>query len=101
MLRMKAIVKVSDEPSKPIVLHGVQGPIKVAGQTFGGPGAVPMPAMGGLTDEQIADVLTFVRGTFGPNAAPVKAAEVQAARSAVGARETRSSTKNPVSPREP
>ena len=24
MLRMKAIVNVSDEPSKPIVLHGVQ-----------------------------------------------------------------------------
>ena len=70
-----------------IVLHGLQGPITVAGQNFGGPGAVPMPALGGLTDEQVADVLTFVRGTFGPNAAPVKAAEVQAIRAAAGSRE--------------
>ena len=71
-----------------IVLHGLQGPITIAGQNFGGPGAVPMPAMGGLSDEQIADVLTFVRGTFGPNAAAVKAADVQAIRSAAGSRET-------------
>ena len=70
-----------------IVLHGLQGPISVAGQAFGGPGAVPMPAMGGLSDEQIADVLTFVRGTFGPGAGSVKAAEVQAARTAAGPRE--------------
>ena len=71
-----------------IVLHGLQGPITVAGQNFGGPGAVPMPAMGGLTDEQIADVLTFLRGTYGPNAAPVKAAAVQTIRATAGLRET-------------
>ena len=71
-----------------IVLHGLQGPIRVVGQDFGGPGAVPMPAMGGLSDEPLADVLTFVRGAFGPNAAPVKAAEVQALRAAAGQRET-------------
>ncbi len=71
-----------------IVLHGLQGPVTVAGQTFGGPGAVPMPAMGGLTDEQLADVLTFVRGAFGPNAAPVKPSEVQAVRAATAQRET-------------
>ena len=71
-----------------IVLHGLTGPLTVAGQNFGGPGAVPMPAMGGLSDEQIADVLTFVRATFGPRADSVKAAEVQAARTAAGLRET-------------
>ena len=54
-----------------IVLHGLSGPLTVAGQTFGGPGAVPMPSMGGLTNEQLADVLTFVRGTFGANAPSV------------------------------
>ncbi len=70
-----------------IVLHGLTGPLTVTGQSFGGPGAVPMPAMGGLSDEQIADVLTFVRGTFGPGAGSVKAAEVQAARTAAGQRE--------------
>ncbi len=71
-----------------IVLHGLSGPLTVAGQTFGGPGAVPMPAMGGLTDEQIAEVLTFVRGAFGANGAPVKATEVEAVRTATGQRET-------------
>ena len=70
-----------------IVLHGLQGPITVAGQTFGGPGAVPMPALGGLTDEQIADVLTFVRGTFGAGATMVKPSDVQAVRAATGSRE--------------
>ena len=71
-----------------IVLHGLSGPLTVDGQNFGGPGAVPMPAMGGLSDEQIADVLTFIRGTFGSNAVLVKAAEVQSVRAASGARET-------------
>ncbi len=71
-----------------IVLHGLQGPITVAGQTFGSPGAVPMPALGGLTDDQIADVLTFVRGTFGAGAVAVKASEVQAVRAATSNRET-------------
>ena len=71
-----------------IVLHGLTGPLTVAGQNFGSPGAVPMPALGGMSDDQIADVLTFVRGTFGPKAAPVKAAEVQAVRTLAGQRET-------------
>ena len=33
-------------------------------------------------------VLTFVRGTFGPGAGSVKGAEVQAARTAAGPRQT-------------
>ena len=36
-----------------------------------------MPPMGGLTDQQIADVLTFVLRAYGPNAGPVSAAEVR------------------------
>jgi mono/diheme cytochrome c family protein len=47
-----------------------------------------MPAMGGLTDEQIAEVLTFVRNAYGPNAGPVTSAEVLAVRTAAGSRET-------------
>lgn len=70
-----------------IVLHGLQGPITVAGQAYGGPGAVAMPSMGGLSDEQIADVLTFVRGTFGPGAGAVRPGDVQAVRAAHGQRE--------------
>src|SRR5262249_46629532 len=70
-----------------IVLHGLEGPITVAGQNFGGPGAVSMPALGALSDEQIANVLTFVRGAFGPNAAPVTRGEVEPVRSAHSARD--------------
>jgi putative membrane-bound dehydrogenase-like protein len=79
------------DPSKliKIVLHGLSGPIKVSGQTYGNqPGAVPMPAMSGLNDQQIADVLTFVRETYGQNADPITADEVKEIRT-----ETRGRTK--------
>lgn len=39
-------------------------------------GAVPMPAMGGLTDQQVADVLTYVGEEFGGGAPAVTAEEV-------------------------
>ncbi|MBI5802232.1 MAG: DUF1080 domain-containing protein [Verrucomicrobia bacterium] len=71
-----------------VVLHGLTGPVTVAGQNFGGtPTSVPMPAMGGLTDEQIADVLSFVRKDYGGGVSPVTAAEVKAVRAATGNRE--------------
>jgi putative membrane-bound dehydrogenase-like protein len=63
-----------------ILLHSLTGPVTVAGQDFGGPNAVPMPSLGGLTDEQIADVLTFVRKEFGANASAVSAGEVRKVR---------------------
>jgi mono/diheme cytochrome c family protein len=70
-----------------IVLHGLTGPVTVAGQSFGGgPASVPMPAMGGLTDSQIADVLTFVRGAYGQGAPPVTADDVQSIRAATADR---------------
>jgi putative membrane-bound dehydrogenase-like protein len=71
-----------------IVLHGLEGPITVAGQTYGGPGSVPMPAMGGLADEQIANVLTYVREEFGAKAGPVSVSQVQAIRAAHAQRES-------------
>ena len=71
-----------------VVLHGLTGPVTVAGQNYGHtPASVPMPAMGGLTDEQIADVLTFIRAEFGQQAAPVTAAEVKTVRGATGSRQ--------------
>jgi putative membrane-bound dehydrogenase-like protein len=69
-----------------ILLHGLTGPITVAGQNFGGPNAVPMPSLGGLTDEQIADVLTFVRKEFGATASAVSANEVKKVRAATANR---------------
>jgi len=47
-----------------VILHGLKGPIKVAGEEYGArPDSVPMPPMGGLKDQQIADVLNYLRGT--------------------------------------
>lgn len=70
-----------------ILLHGLSGPIRVSGADFGGPDSVPMPSMGGLTDEQIADVLTHVRREFGGGASAVSAAEVGNIRKATRERE--------------
>lgn len=45
-----------------IVLHGLSGPITVNGLGFN----AAMPALGGmLTDQQVADVLTFVFNSWG------------------------------------
>ncbi len=72
-----------------ILLHGLSGPTTVAGQTFGvRPDAIAMPSLGGLTDEQIADVLTYVRNDFGQNEGNVSADEVKIIRSANPNRET-------------
>jgi putative membrane-bound dehydrogenase-like protein len=65
-----------------ILLHGLAGPIAVAGQEFGGPNALPMPSLSGLTDEQIADVLSYVRSEFGAKASAVSADEVKKVRAA-------------------
>jgi mono/diheme cytochrome c family protein len=39
-----------------------------------------MPAQAHLSDQQVADVLTFVRNSFGNKASAVNAAEVKAVR---------------------
>jgi len=41
-----------------------------------------MPPMAGLSDRDIANVLTFVRKSFGHDASPVTAAQVAAQRAA-------------------
>jgi len=46
-----------------------------------------MPSLGGLTDEQIADVLTFVRKEFGAKASAVSPADVKKVRAATANRE--------------
>ncbi|MDO8542141.1 MAG: c-type cytochrome [Opitutaceae bacterium] len=61
-----------------IVLHGVRGPIRVAGRTHTG----DMPAFGGLDDNQLASILTYVRREWGHGAAPIAPAQVKATRAA-------------------
>jgi mono/diheme cytochrome c family protein len=61
-----------------LALHGLIGPIEVKGVKY--PGAVPMTPFKFLSDEELADVLTFVRNAFGNKASPVTAQSVQKVR---------------------
>jgi mono/diheme cytochrome c family protein len=72
-----------------VLLHGLMGPITVAGQQF--PGTAQMPGFGPggtvpLSDDSIAAVLTYVRQEWGNSAPPVTAAKVTEIRTQVGAR---------------
>lgn len=74
-------------PSVPIriLMRGLQGPVTVKGQEFNG----VMPAYGvgiEMSDTEIADVLTYVRSSFGNRSAPVTPAEVAKERAAIAAK---------------
>lgn len=58
------------------VLKGSNGTVEIDGDTFRN----TMPPQPQLTDQQIADVLTYVRNSFGNKASRVTAAEVKAVR---------------------
>ncbi len=70
-----------------IVLDGMQGPITVNGVEFNN---AMLPWREQLTDEDIAAVLTFIRGNkdWGNNAGPVSPAQVKVIRDATAARGT-------------
>jgi len=57
-----------------IVLKGLQGPVKVKGQQYGS--AVMQPWDKTLTDQKIADVMTYERSDWGNNASPVTAEQI-------------------------
>ena len=61
-----------------IVLKGLQGPVTVKGQKFGS--AVMQPWDKTLTDQKIADVLTYERSEWGNSASPVTAEQIAALR---------------------
>jgi mono/diheme cytochrome c family protein len=58
------------------VLQGSQGKVEIDGETFHN----SMPPLGHLTDQQIADVITYVRRSFGNNASAATPAEVKGLR---------------------
>ena len=60
-----------------IILHGLNQNIEIEDQVF----TNPMPALNILKDQEIADVLTYVRNSFGNKASAVMPAEVKAMRS--------------------
>ena len=66
-----------------IILHGLTGPVEVAGETFSG----AMPGWGPvLEDKDIAAVATYIRSSWGNKAAPVTAAKVTSIRAATTSR---------------
>lgn len=69
---------VGNEPKElvAILMKGLSGKIEVNGQTFNG----FMPSQAQLTDEEIADVLSYIRSSFGNNFEPIDAAFVKKVR---------------------
>lgn len=59
-----------------ILLKGLSEPIEIDGDVY----ANPMPAQNFLTDQQVADVLSYVRNHFGNKASVITPAEVKKAR---------------------
>ena len=59
-----------------IILEGSDGSIQVKGKSYNG----IMPKNNFLPDDQIADILTFIRQSFGNNASAVKTQEVKKVR---------------------
>ncbi len=77
---------IAGNPELPIkfILNGLMGPITVNGTTFNS----MMPPVPGVTDQDIADVLTYVRQSFGNKANAVTPAQVKAIRDANASRTT-------------
>ena len=62
-----------------MILKGSKGKVEIDGETFHN----TMPAQAHLTDQQIADILTFIRNSFGNKASAVTPAEVKTVRSKI------------------
>jgi mono/diheme cytochrome c family protein len=66
------------------ILHGMTGPVTVKGTTY----ASMMPAVAGLSDAEIADVVTYVRNSFGNSGSAVTEADVKAIKAQYADRKT-------------
>ena len=77
---------VAGNPELPVkfILQGLMGPITVNGMTYNS----MMPPVAGVSDADIADVLTYVRQSFGNKANAVTANQVKAIRAATAGRTT-------------
>jgi len=69
---------VNGDPEKliKIVLQGLSGEVEIKGEIYNS----IMPPQAQLTNQQIADVLTFVRGSFGNTSGPITLEQVQKVR---------------------
>jgi mono/diheme cytochrome c family protein len=73
-------VQGSEDRLVRLTLHGLIGPIEVKGVKY--PGTTPMAGFKFLSDSEVADVLTFVRNSFGNKADPVSPQTVKKIREA-------------------
>jgi mono/diheme cytochrome c family protein len=73
----------SKEMLAAILLDGLQGPVTVKGSAYG---ANVMPAWANLSNDKLADIMTYIRKQWGNNADEVKSEDVAAVRSKAGAR---------------
>jgi mono/diheme cytochrome c family protein len=62
-----------------IVLNGLNQPLEINGDSYEN----PMASHAFLKDQQIADVLTYIRSSFGNKSSAVTAAEVKAVRAKI------------------
>lgn len=69
-----------------VILKGLMGPIEVNGKAY--EGLVPMTPFGGLSDEEVAAVATYVRNAFGNQAGPVSPGLVKTVRSGISKRQS-------------
>lgn len=74
----------SEERVIRIVLHGLNGPIKVEGKDFNN----VMAPLGSLKDDQIANVISYVRATWGNSASEVQPETVAKVRADTAGRNT-------------
>ena len=67
----------SEDPLIEMVLKGMSGPITVRRKPYDG----VMPAHAFLSDQQVAEILTYVRTRMNHGGTPISAEEVQTVRS--------------------
>jgi len=70
-----------------IVLHGLEGPIQVNGVPFQSTVPAQMPSFAGLPDDQLAALLTYLRGAFGNDAGDISADAISRIRAATRERQ--------------
>ncbi len=70
-----------------IVNNGLSGPIEVKGKPWSQ--GVMEPVGASLTDDEVADLLTYIRNAWSNNGAPVDSDEVAKVREAIGDRGTK------------
>ena len=80
-LRKSAYVQGPPARAIAIVLQGLNDGVEIEGETYSN----PMPPFGGvLNDQEIADVLSYLRGHFGNMAGPISKSQVSRIRQSVG-----------------